>query len=54
MPELAIGDIEAVALPVPRHRIGLNFAAHSAGIGTDDIVKKLLATVPSDESLYDG
>ena len=47
-------DIQALALPVLRHRIGLNFAAMSDGVTTDDVVKKLLADIPSDGELYDN
>jgi MoxR-like ATPase len=51
---VAIEDIQAVALPVLRHRIIPNFAAQSEGLTSDDIVKKLLETIPADERLYDG
>ncbi len=47
-------DIRAVALPILRHRIIPNFAAQSEGLKSDDIVKKLLDTIPADERLYDG
>jgi len=47
-------DIEAVAYPVLRHRIIPNFAAQSEGLAADDIIHKLLDTVPKDETLYDG
>lgn len=45
-------DIQAVALPVLRHRIILNFSAHSEGMSTDDVVKQLLDIVPADERLF--
>ena len=45
---VAIDDIKALALPVLRHRIGLNFAAMSDGVTTDDVIKKLLADIPAD------
>ncbi len=51
---VAIDDIKAIALPVLRHRLIPNFAAQSEGLTSDDIVKKLLETVPSDEKMYDG
>ncbi len=51
---VAIEDVQALALPVMRHRMGLNFAALSEGVTTDAVVKKLLATIPSDEKLYAG
>ncbi len=50
---VAVEDIQALALPVLRHRIGLNFAALSDGVTTDDVVKKLLAEIPVDAKLYD-
>ena len=51
---VAIEDIQAVALPVFRHRIIANFAAQSEGLSPDDIIIKLLETIPADEKLYDG
>jgi MoxR-like ATPase len=38
-------DVAAVALPVLRHRILLNFQAEADGIDTDQIVTRLLASV---------
>ena len=38
-------DVIAIALPVMRHRIGLNFNAEAEGINTDEIVERLLETV---------
>jgi MoxR-like ATPase len=49
---VSVEDIRAVALPVLRHRIILNFSAHSEGLATDDIIKRLLDVVPADERLY--
>jgi len=43
-------DIRSYALPVMRHRVILNFAAASEGLDSDDIVKRLLETVPESES----
>ncbi len=51
---VAVEDIQALALPVMRHRMGLNFAAQSEGIDTGEIVRRLLKAVPSDEKLYRG
>ncbi len=50
---VATEDIQAVALPVLRHRIVPNFAAQSEGLTSDDIIKKLLQTIPADEKLYE-
>jgi MoxR-like ATPase len=38
-------DVSAIAHPVLRHRLGLNFNAEAEGINTDEIVDKLLQTV---------
>jgi MoxR-like ATPase len=38
-------DVAAVALPVLRHRILVNFQAEADGVTADDVVAKLLATV---------
>src|SRR5438128_3237854 len=40
-------DIRAVALPVMRHRILLNFQAEADGVDTDQIVARLLEAVPA-------
>ncbi|MFI5456568.1 MAG: AAA family ATPase [Isosphaerales bacterium] len=45
-PSVSIDDIRAVALPVLRHRIVINYNAQAAGETSDSIVKKLLADVP--------
>ncbi len=39
-------DIRALAHPVLRHRIFTNFNADAEGVGTDDIIDRLLQTVP--------
>jgi MoxR-like ATPase len=49
---VAIEDVQALALPVLRHRMGLNFAAQSDGVTTDDIVARLLETIPTGGDLY--
>jgi MoxR-like ATPase len=51
---VSVEDIQAAAYPVLRHRLIPNFAAQSEGVTTDDIIKKLLETIPADERLYDG
>jgi MoxR-like ATPase len=42
-------DIQALAKPVLRHRLVVNFAAESEGITPDDIVERLLAITPTKE-----
>src|SRR5262249_12226790 len=44
-------DVAAVALPIFRHRIILNFAAQSESVTSDDITRKILDAVPKDEKL---
>ncbi|HTW93287.1 MAG TPA: MoxR family ATPase, partial [Tepidisphaeraceae bacterium] len=44
-------DVEAVALPVMRHRLIPNFAAQSEGVTSDDITRKVLAAIPKDQKL---
>ena len=41
----SLDDIRAVALPVLRHRILLNFQAEADGIEADHVVRRLLETV---------
>ena len=40
-------DIRAVALPVLRHRVLLNFQAEADGVDADQIVSRLLDAVPA-------
>ncbi len=42
-------DIQAVALPVMRHRILTNFTAASEGVTSDTVIEKLLKETPSKE-----
>ena len=42
-------DIQALAKPVLRHRLVVNFSAESDGVTPDDIVERLLAMTPSKE-----
>ena len=51
---VAIEDVQAAARPILRHRIIPNFAAQSEGLTADDIVGRLMETIPADERLYDG
>jgi MoxR-like ATPase len=43
--EAAVDDVKAIAVPVLRHRIFVNFNALSQGISATDIVRKLLESV---------
>ncbi len=51
---LSVDDVQAVARPVLRHRLIPNFAAQSEGIEVEDILDRLLDTIPDDEGLYNG
>ena len=42
-------DIQALALPVLRHRILTNFTAASEGISTDKVIERILRETPSKE-----
>ena len=46
---VGIDDVKRVAKPVLRHRLFTNFNADAEGIGADQVVEKLLETVPSSE-----
>ena len=43
----SVEDVQAVAAPVLRHRILLNFNAEAEGITSDTVVKRLLEDVPA-------
>jgi MoxR-like ATPase len=45
-PNVSIGDVRKVAIPVLRHRIATNFQAQAEGLDIDEIITKLIATVP--------
>ena len=46
-PYAAIEDVRAVAGPVLRHRIRLNFNAEADGVTSDDVAKKLMDEIPA-------
>ncbi len=43
----ALDDVAAIALPVLRHRVLLNFQAEADGITTDHVIQQLLDAVPA-------
>jgi MoxR-like ATPase len=45
-PSVSIDDIRAVARPVLRHRVVINYNAQAVGESSDSIVQKLLADIP--------
>jgi MoxR-like ATPase len=42
---VAIDDIQALAYPVLRHRLLLNYRAEAEGVRVDDVTRRLLETV---------
>jgi MoxR-like ATPase len=48
-PQVSTDDIAALAKPVLRHRVVVNFAAESDGITPDKIVDELLRRTPTNE-----
>ena len=46
-PSAGVDDVRAIALPVLRHRIVLNYNAQAAGETSDSIVARLLADIPA-------
>jgi MoxR-like ATPase len=47
-------DIRAVAFPVLRHRIMTNFNAEAEGVKPDDIIQRLIETIPFDDEAAAG
>ena len=47
---VTLDDLRAVAFPVLRHRVLVNFRAEAEGIRADDVTKKLLSDVPEPQS----
>jgi MoxR-like ATPase len=45
-------DVQAVCLPILRHRIIPSFAARSEGMNSDSLIEKLLEEIPANEELY--
>jgi MoxR-like ATPase len=43
---VSFDDVKAVAHPVLRHRVLVNFRAESEGVSTDTIIDELLERVP--------
>jgi MoxR-like ATPase len=47
---VTLEDLRAVAFPVLRHRVLVNFRAEAEGIRADDVTRRLLSDVPEPES----
>ena len=54
-PHVSVEDVRALAKPVLRHRLVVNFAAESDGVTSDQIVDRLLEVTPTheDQLLHD-
>ena len=46
---VGVDDIRKIAIPVLRHRISTNFQAQAAGMTTEDVIEKLMETIPEPE-----
>jgi MoxR-like ATPase len=47
---VSVEDVQALAYPVMRHRILINFHAESQRVTTEDIIRRLLESVPTPQS----
>ncbi len=43
---IGIADVRKIAVPVLRHRLSTNFQAQAEGLGTDDLIHRLIETIP--------
>ena len=50
---VSVEDIQALALPILRHRIIPSFAARSEGMTSDTLIERLLTAIPADEKLHE-
>ena len=46
---VAIEDVRKIAIPVLRHRVSTNFQAQAEGLTTEDLIERLLRTIPEPE-----
>jgi MoxR-like ATPase len=47
---VSVEDIQRLAAPIMRHRLLMNFHAESDGVTSDEIVRRLIAAVPTPKS----
>ena len=47
---VTIDDVEAVALPIMRHRVVPTFNAEAEGVTVDDIIIRIMKTIPRGEA----
>jgi MoxR-like ATPase len=50
----SLDDVQAVAAPVLRHRLVLNFHAEAEGLTADALVRRLIEHVPADPARWNG
>ncbi|MBC7818449.1 MAG: MoxR family ATPase [Planctomycetaceae bacterium] len=50
----SLDDVQAVAAPVLRHRLVLNFHAEAEGLTADALVRRLIEHVPADPAKWNG
>ena len=53
-PHVALEDIQALATPVLRHRLLVNYTAESEGISPDDVITRLIEALPAREDQLSG
>ena len=53
-PEVDLKDIQAMSVAVLRHRMVLNYNAESQGQTAETVIKKLIQTIPTDQSIEPG
>ena len=46
---VSIADVQKIAIPVLRHRVSTNFQAQAEGMTTEDVIQRLLDTIPEPE-----
>jgi MoxR-like ATPase len=53
-PNVSLDDIQALAAPVLRHRLLVNYTAESEGITPDNVVSRLIESLPAREDELSG
>ena len=46
---VAIDDVKRITIPVLRHRVSTNFQAQAEGMTTEDVIYRLVDTIPEPE-----
>ncbi len=53
-PNVSLDDLQALAAPVLRHRLLVNYTAESEGVTPDDVVRRLIESLPAREDELSG